>query len=219
MRKSDFRTAKQAKVGQQPKVQTHFQNYRFGLLSDYICSRAELAAVCRWVLNILWDCACITWSYQKLHCCYCWSWTPSLSWTWADVARFCTHESSPSPAGFLHQTRCLANLQEQKQPVNPAHSLVTGSRLCAPVCTREQVFVVTIAVRSGATAGASGSLPLPDCCKHWQLRGADRTLANACSAVASIAVLGWPPRPFGRPGHFLVLLGEENRCPTSHLWS
>lgn len=98
-------------------------------------------------------------------------------------------------------------------------SLVTGSHLCAPVRTREQVFVVTIAVRSGATAGASGSLPLPDCCEHWQLRGADRTLANACSAVASIAVLGWPPRPFGRPGHFLVLLGEENRCPTSHLWS
>lgn len=97
--------------------------------------------------------------------------------------------------------------------------LVTERHLYAPVCTREQVFVVTIAVRSGATVGASGSLPLPDCCQQGQLRGADRTLTNARSTVASIAVLGWPPRPFRGAGHFLVLLGEEDRCPASHLWS
>lgn len=100
-----------------------------------------------------------------------------------------------------------------------AFALASWSHLFAPVCTREQVFVVTIAVRGGATVGASGSLPLPGCCQQRQLRGADGTLTNAPSTVASITVLGGPPRPFGGPSHFLVLLREEDRCPASHLWS
>lgn len=164
---------------------------------------------------------CITWSYQKLHCCCCWLWTLSLSWTWGDAAHFCTRGSSPSLAGFLHQNRYLANLKEQAGQCLSVYMsiLATLSHFYAPDRTREEVFVVTIAVRCGATVGASGSLPLPGCCQQRQLRGADRTLTNAPSTVASIAVLGGPPRPFGGPSHFLVLLGEEDGCSTSHLWS
>lgn len=165
------------------------------------------------------DFVCITWSYQKLHCCCCWLWTLSLSWSGGGAAHFCTRGSSPSPAGFLHQNHYLANLEEQEGRVRRAYTLAALSHLYARVCTREQVFVVTVAVRSGATVGASGSLPLPGCCQQRQLRGADRTLTNAPSTVASIAVLGGAPRPFGGPSHFLVLLGEEDGCPTSHLWS
>lgn len=162
---------------------------------------------------------CNTWSYQKLHCCCCWLWTLSLSWTGGGAAHFCKRGSSPSPAGFLHRNRCLANLEGREGGTSQARALASRSHPFAPVCTREQVFVVAIAVRGGAAVGASGSLPLPGCCQQRQLRGADGTLTNAPSTVASIAVLGGPPRPFGGPSHFLVLLREEHGCPASHLWS
>lgn len=88
------------------------------------------------------------------------------------------------------------------------------------VCrTWKQVIVVTVAVRAGATVGAAGPLPLPGRWQQGQLRWANRALANPCATVASVAVLGGAPWPFRGSSHFLVLLGEEDRCPTAHLRS
>lgn len=86
-------------------------------------------------------------------------------------------------------------------------------------CTWEQVIIVTVTVRGGAAVRATGPLPLPCCRQQGQLRGANRTLANPHPTVANIPILGGASRSFRGPSHFLVFLGEEDRCPTAHFWS
>lgn len=171
---------------------------------------------------MLYVCAQTTWSCQKLHCCCCWLWTQSLSWIEGDGAHFCTRGSSPSLAGFLHQTRYLANLRKRATEWSDCVWLKDCRSHCISefvCCTWEQVVIVTVAVRAGAGVGAAGSLPLPGCRQQGQLRGTDRALAHPCPTVGSIPVLGGTSWPFGGSGHFLVLFGEEDRCPTAHLWS
>lgn len=68
-----------------------------------------------YLVNIQYVCALFTWSCQKLHCCCCWSWTPSLSWNEGDEAHFCTRGSSLSLAGFLHQNHYLATLKKTER--------------------------------------------------------------------------------------------------------
>lgn len=67
------------------------------------------------LVNMQNNCAIITWSCQKQHCCYYWLWTLSLSWNEGVEAHFCTHESFLSLAGFLHQNRYLANLTKKRK--------------------------------------------------------------------------------------------------------
>lgn len=74
--------------------------------------------------------------------------------------------------------------------------------------------LMSLALGAGTAVGAAGSLPLPRGGQEGQLGGTYRT-----RAYPRISVLRGAARPLGGSGRFGVLLGEEDRGTTSHLWS
>lgn len=105
----------------------------------------------------------VTWFCQKPRCCCCWWWTQSLSWNEGDEAHFCTRGSSLLLAGFLHQSHCSVNLEEQEcQGEATACDSLRGCMSSSACCTWQQVVIVTVTVRAGAAVRTAGPLPLPD---------------------------------------------------------